>query len=182
MTRRRVAMAGNPNTGKTSVFNRLTGAQGRVGNYAGVTVELLSGALDLSQHGQGSVELLDVPGTYSLVARSKEEEVAISFLLGLHGMRAPELVVCCVDATNLSRNLYLVLQAQELGLNLVVALTMVDEAAPDTLGARELSGRGERSIALSVWGRSGTRPNCRPVSYAGYGNPAKLPAGFPSPE
>jgi ferrous iron transport protein B len=131
-------MAGNPNTGKTSVFNRLTGSQGRVGNYAGVTVELLSGTLDLSQHGQGTVELLDVPGTYSLVARSKEEEVAISCLLGLHGMAAPELVVCCVDATNLSRNLYLVLQAQELGLNLVVALTMVDEAAPDALSAEQL--------------------------------------------
>jgi ferrous iron transport protein B len=133
-------MAGNPNTGKTSVFNRLTGSQGRVGNYAGVTVELLSGTLDLRQHGAGAVELLDVPGTYSLVARSKEEEVAISCLLGLHGMSAPELVVCCVDATNLSRNLYLVLQAQELGLNLVVALTMVDEAAPDALGAEALAG------------------------------------------
>jgi ferrous iron transport protein B len=168
-------MAGNPNTGKTSVFNRLTGSQGRVGNYAGVTVELLSGTLDLSQHGQGSVELLDVPGTYSLAARSKEEEVAISCLLGLHGMAAPELVVFCVDATNLSRNLYLVLQAQELGLNLVVALTMIDEAAADTLTAEQLqalldcpvvpvvgrTGQGLDQLRAAVAGRLGHKPECK---------------------
>lgn len=137
MSRIRIAMAGNPNTGKTSVFNRLTGAQGRVGNYPGVTVELLTGELDLGKH--GVVEVLDVPGTYSLVARSKEEEVAIGCLLGLHGLPPPQVVVCCVDATNLSRNLYFVLQAQELGLNLVIALTMTDEAAPETPSAQELS-------------------------------------------
>ena len=120
-----VALAGNPNTGKTTLFNRLTGSQGRVGNYPGVTVELSQARLDL---GSEMVELVDVPGSYSLVARSREEQVAIDALLGLEGATRPSLVVFCVDATNLSRNLYLVLQAQELGLNLVVALTMVDEA------------------------------------------------------
>jgi ferrous iron transport protein B len=121
-----VALAGNPNTGKTTLFNRLTGAQGRVGNYPGVTVELSQAPLEL---GTEVVALVDVPGSYSLVARSREEQVAIDALLGLDGAPRPSLVVFCVDATNLSRNLYLVLQAQELGLNLVVALTMVDEAA-----------------------------------------------------
>ncbi|HET8937280.1 MAG TPA: ferrous iron transport protein B [Polyangiales bacterium] len=128
-----IALAGNPNTGKTTLFNRLTGAQARVGNYPGVTVELAHAELDLGA-GAGVVQVVDVPGSYSLVARSHEEQVAIDALLGLEGAPRPELVVMVVDATNLSRNLYLVLQAQELGLNIVVALTMIDEAgesAPD---------------------------------------------------
>jgi ferrous iron transport protein B len=137
----RIALAGNPNTGKTTLFNRLTGAQGRVGNYPGITVELATAALDL---GAGHrAELIDVPGTYSLVARSHEEQVALSALLGLEEIPRPDVVVCCVDATNLSRNLYVVLQAQELGLNIVVALTMMDEAgqgAPEPGELAELLG------------------------------------------
>jgi ferrous iron transport protein B len=134
---RRIALAGNPNTGKSSLFNRLTGSQARVGNYAGVTVELNTSRLALD--GVDEVTLVDVPGCYSLTARSREEQVAIDCLLGLEGAPRPDLVVCCVDATNLSRNLYLVLQARELGLNLIVALTMLDEAGPGTLGAEALS-------------------------------------------
>ncbi len=133
MSTLRIAMAGNPNTGKTTLFNRLTGAEGRVGNYPGITVELLTGELDLGPE-LGRAEVIDVPGTYSLVARSREEQVAIDCLLGIDGMPHPDLTLFCVDATNLTRNLYLVLQAQELGLNVLVALTMVDEAgehAPD---------------------------------------------------
>ena len=133
-----VALAGNPNTGKTTLFNRLTGSQGRVGNYPGVTVELSQAPLELGAD-VGTVELLDVPGSYSLVARSREEQVAIDALLGLEGAARPALVVFCVDATNLSRNLYLVLQAQELGLNLLVALTMVDEAGDDAPRPETLS-------------------------------------------
>lgn len=121
-----IALAGNPNTGKTSLFNRLTGSHARVGNYPGVTVELLSGTRTFPT--LGDVTILDVPGAYSLVARSAEEQLAISRLLGLQEARSPDVVVLCVDATNLLRNLYLVLQAQELQLNTIVALTMMDEA------------------------------------------------------
>jgi len=124
---RRIALVGNPNTGKSSLFNRLTGQSARVGNYAGVTVELATGSVDLGP-GVGAVTVVDVPGTYSLTARSREEQVAIDCLLGIDGAARPDLVVCCVDATNLSRNLYFVLQAQELGVKLVIARTMIDEA------------------------------------------------------
>ncbi len=134
-----IALAGNPNTGKTTIFNRLCGGIGRVGNYPGVTVELLTGRVELTHHKTGSpleCEVVDIPGTYSLVARSAEEQVSIDFLLGLRGQRQPDLVIVCVDATNLLRNLYLVLQMRELGINVVVALTMMDEAQ-DTLANPE---------------------------------------------
>ena len=77
--KRRIALAGNPNTGKTTLFNRLTGAQARVGNYPGVTVELEQA--DIALGSAGVVEVVDVPGSYSLVARSQEEQVAIDALL-----------------------------------------------------------------------------------------------------
>ena len=121
-----VALAGNPNTGKTTLFNRLTGARARVGNYAGVTVERRVGRLSLD--GVGPVELIDIPGTYSLAARSAEEQIALGAMLGLRGQPRPDVVVVCVDATQLLRNLYLVLQLQELGVQVVIALTMMDEA------------------------------------------------------
>jgi ferrous iron transport protein B len=119
-----IALAGNPNAGKTTLFNRLTGKQGRVGNFPGVTVELLGGVLELPSAGRAQV--VDIPGAYSLVVRSADEEVAIA-RLGLGAPERPDLVVVCVDATNLLRNLYLVLQLQETGQNVVVALTMIDE-------------------------------------------------------
>ncbi|MBK7642629.1 MAG: ferrous iron transport protein B [Planctomycetes bacterium] len=125
--RARVAIAGNPNTGKTTVFNRLTGAHQKVGNYAGVTVEIHEGRLALQK--SGTVDLLDVPGAYSLSARSREEELAIQAIAGLEPFASPDLVVVVADATQLSRNLYFVLQVLELGLPCVIALNMTDMLA-----------------------------------------------------
>ncbi|MDD9933131.1 MAG: ferrous iron transport protein B [Myxococcales bacterium] len=133
-----IALAGNPNAGKTSLFNRLTGRQGRVGNYPGVTVELLGGTLALP--GGGEARIVDVPGSYSLLVRSREEEIAVA-QLGLGGGPRPEAIVVCVDATNLLRNLYQVLQLQELGARVVIALTMVDELERGRIDSDALSAR-----------------------------------------
>ncbi len=127
-TRPLVALAGNPNVGKTTLFNALTGSRARVGNYPGVTVEKRLGQMELE--GLGTVDVLDVPGTYSLVARTGEEQVALQAVVGLRGERRPDAVVVCVDSTALVRGLYLALQIQELGLPVLVALTMSDEAGP----------------------------------------------------
>ncbi|MCK6474244.1 MAG: ferrous iron transport protein B [Planctomycetes bacterium] len=120
---RRVAIIGNPNTGKTTLFNALTGLRHRVGNYPGVTVEKKIGKL-----GDG-LELIDLPGTYSLAAHSPDEMVAVELLLGhVKNEPRPNLVVVIADAGNLSRNLYLATQVMELGLPTIVALNMVDAA------------------------------------------------------
>jgi ferrous iron transport protein B len=122
-----VAVAGNPNTGKTTVFNRLTGSDHKVGNYPGVTVERNSGTLRLPS---GAVaDIIDVPGAYSLSARSREEELAIQSVSGFDPFETPDVVVVVVDATQLSRNLYLVLQIIELEMPVIVALNMVDMLA-----------------------------------------------------
>lgn len=122
-----VAIAGNPNTGKTTLFNRLTGSDHRVGNYPGVTVERHSGIIALP--GGARIELVDVPGSYSLSARSREEEIAIQAIAGLPPHEPPDVVVLVVDATQLSRNLYLALQVIELDVPVVLALNMTDALA-----------------------------------------------------
>jgi len=124
---RTIAIAGNPNSGKTSLFNALTGLRQRVGNYPGVTVEKKVGRF-FGAHGE-PFDLLDLPGTYSLQTRSPDEAVARDVLLGRRAdTAAPDLVLCVVDASNLERNLYLVAQLAEFGLPLVVALNMMDLA------------------------------------------------------
>jgi len=130
-----VAIAGNPNVGKTSVFNRLTGSRQKVTNYPGVTVERFEGSLQ----GDEGVRIVDVPGTYSLSARSREEELAIQTVAGLGGEPLPDLVVVVIDATQLSRNLYLALQVQELGVQLLLAVTMGDLCAGSPPDAASLS-------------------------------------------
>ncbi len=121
-----VALAGNPNVGKTTLFNALTGSHQKVANYPGVTVERTSGALAGAGLG-AEVEVIDLPGTYSLAPKSIDERVAFDALVGrIPGEPAPDVVVCVVDATNLERNLYLVTQVLDLGLPTVVALNMTD--------------------------------------------------------
>lgn len=123
----RVALAGNPNVGKTSLFNELTGARHQVGNYAGVTVERRVGKVSDRHAPTRAIELLDLPGCYSLTASSEDEAVAFRTLAGV-GEAAPDAVVLVLDATNLARNLYLALQVRELGVPMVVALNMSDMA------------------------------------------------------
>jgi len=116
----RIALAGNPNSGKTSVFNCLTGARQHVGNWPGVTVERKTGRFS---HRGYDIEIVDLPGTYSLTTFSVEERVARSFIVD----ERPDVVVDVVDAGNLARNLYLTVQLLELGAHVVVDLNMWDE-------------------------------------------------------
>jgi ferrous iron transport protein B len=123
----RVALIGNPNTGKTSLFNTLTGLRQRVGNYSGVTVEKKTGTWVLSD-GQ-KVELIDLPGTYSLSAKSIDERIAVDVLSGhMDGQPTPDLVIVVVDAENLQRNLFLASQLSELDVPMVIALNCWDVA------------------------------------------------------
>src|SRR3954453_14310974 len=122
-----VALAGNPNSGKTTIFNALTGLRQKVANYPGVTVEKKTGRCRLPDGRKGDV--IDLPGTYSLISRSPDEQVAMEVLRGLRkDTPAPDVVIVVVDASNLQRNLYLVSQLIELGRPMVVALNMMDVA------------------------------------------------------
>ena len=116
-----IALAGNPNCGKTTLFNALTGSRQHVGNWPGKTVELRIGTC---RHGDRELAVLDLPGTYSLAAVSAEEVVARDYLLD----ERPDVVVIVVDASNAERNLYLAVQILELGVPAVVALNMTDVA------------------------------------------------------
>ncbi len=122
----RVVVAGNPNAGKTTIFNRLTGLSQKVANYPGVTVEKKSGHRTMRGI---DVDIVDLPGTYSLAAHSPDEMVAVDVLLGVEeGEPRPDLVLQIVDASNLERNLYLLSQVLDLGIPVVVALNMIDVA------------------------------------------------------
>ena len=116
-----LALAGNPNSGKTSIFNALTGSRQHVANYPGITVEIKEG----SAHAAGrQVRVVDLPGTYSLTPYSPDEVAARDYLLEQH----PDVVIHVVDASNLERNLYLTTQLMELGVPVIVALNMIDIA------------------------------------------------------
>ncbi|MGA9406986.1 MAG: ferrous iron transport protein B [Bacteroidota bacterium] len=129
---RYIAIIGNPNAGKTTIFNALTGLRQKVGNYPGVTVEKKEGRV-VFDDGSEAV-LLDLPGTYSLTANSPDEKVATDVLLGrVKHTPLPELVVCVVDASNLERNLYLISQIIDNRLSVVIALNMIDVAEREGL-------------------------------------------------
>ncbi|MFW5971706.1 MAG: ferrous iron transport protein B [Desulfovermiculus sp.] len=117
-----LALAGNPNSGKTTLFNTLTGSRQQVGNYPGITVEKREGVI---QHHDNSLHIVDLPGTYSLTTYSQEELVARNFLV----QDKPQAVIDVLDASNLERNLYLTVQFMELGIPVLVVLNMMDEVA-----------------------------------------------------
>lgn len=136
----RIALVGNPNCGKTALFNALTGARQKVANYAGVTVERKEG-LFVSPTGT-RVKVIDLPGTYSLRARSPDEEVTRDVVLGRRADEdVPDAIVCVVDATRLRLNLRLVLEMKKLGRPVILALNMMDEAESQGIAvdAAELS-------------------------------------------
>ncbi len=123
-----VILTGNPNCGKTTLFNALTGLRAKVGNYAGVTVERKEGKL-LGAPAKADIRVLDLPGTYSLSPNSLDEQIARDVLLNrLPELPAPDLIVVVVDASNLQRNLYYATQVVELGHPTLIALNMVDVA------------------------------------------------------
>lgn len=116
----KVALAGNPNSGKTTLFNRLTGSKQHVGNWPGVTIEKKEGSFQIEEH---EITLVDLPGIYSMSVYSMEEIVARDFIMDEH----PDLILNIVDGTNIERNLYLSLQLKELGIPMVIAVNMLDE-------------------------------------------------------
>lgn len=121
------AVVGNPNSGKTTLFNALTGLRQKVANYPGVTVERKEGVA-YSQHGK-PLTLIDLPGTYSLSARSPDEAITQSVLLGRRAdTPKPDVVICIIDASNLERNLFLATQVLEIGLPTIIVLNMMDVA------------------------------------------------------
>lgn len=142
-----VALVGNPNAGKSALFNALTGARQKVGNYPGVTVERHSGRFALADG--RPIELVDLPGTYGLEPSSPDEQVTRDVLFGRQeGERLPDGIVVVVDATNLDNHLRFVLQLKALGRPLVVALNMIDMATRDGLAIDAL--RLQRELGIPV--------------------------------
>jgi len=127
MAANRLALVGNPNCGKTALFNLLTGARQKVANYAGATVERKEGAF--STPGGRACRVLDLPGTYGLASISEDERVTLRVLEGDYpGEDRPDLLICVVDATNLRLHLRLMLEVQRFGIPIVLVLNMADAA------------------------------------------------------
>ncbi len=127
-----IAVVGNPNSGKSTLFNRLTGLKQKIGNYPGVTVEKHVGILKVDDQ---AIELVDLPGTHSLSAHSLEEHIAVDVIFGrMQGTKKPDGILAVLDATNLYQGLFLVQQLLELRLPTVIALTMTDAADQSGIG------------------------------------------------
>ena len=116
-----VALTGNPNTGKSTIFNELTGARQKVGNWPGVTVDKKVGLVEYQGR---KISVVDLPGTYSIYARSQEEQVVSNYFKE----NKPDIVIDVVDASNMARNLFLTVQLLEQNIPLVINLNMMDEA------------------------------------------------------
>ena len=121
----KIALLGNPNTGKSSVFNLLTGMRQKIGNFPGVTVEKKSGKYS---DGKESIEIIDFPGTYSLNPRSVDEEVVSKVLNDPSNPDYPDLIMAVIDASRIENNLFLFTQLYDLGLPMVLVLDMWDLA------------------------------------------------------
>ncbi len=167
-----VALVGNPNSGKTAIFNLLTGLNQKVSNYPGVTVEKKLGSVAIAE--DQSIDLLDLPGTYSLTPESLDERIVTEQVLNwIHGNDPPHAIISVVDASNLSRNLYLTTQLADLGLPVIVALNMMDlvqddlNMDPDLL-ARELGVAAVIPMsATKRWGQSDLLTAIKNVSARG---------------
>ena len=122
----RIVLAGNPNSGKTTLFNAFTGLKQKVGNYPGITVEKKSGKANLSE--EFIAEVIDLPGTYSLFPKSMDEEVAQQILCNNENVDYPDITVVIADASNLRRSIFLLTQIIDLNMEVVLALNMVDIA------------------------------------------------------
>ena len=178
----RVVVAGNPNVGKTSLFNRLTGSRYQVGNYPGVTVETRTGRVSSRWHGSRELVAVDLPGIYSLTALSEDESVAYQAIVGVRSPR-PDVVLLVLDASNLARNLYLALQVLEQGIPVVIALNMVDVAARAGLptDAQALS-RCLGVPVLPTIARVGTGTEAVAQALARLGDPPPAPLYPPAPQ
>src|SRR5690349_766430 len=176
-----IALLGNPNCGKTALFNRLTGARQKVANYAGVTIERKEGSFT-SPAGR-ALRVLDLPGAYSLSAQTPDEAITRDVVAGLRaGERAPDAVVCVVNATNLRLNLRLVLEIQRLGLPMLLALNMVDVAKKrgieiDTARlAQELGMPVVETVAIQAGGETALLEALDRMPLDGPGQPQPLSA------
>lgn len=165
-----IALAGNPNAGKTSIFNNLTGSRQHVGNWPGVTVEIKEGSVTY----QGRrIKVVDLPGTYSLGAYSEDELIARDFII----RERPDVVINVIDGTNLERNLYLTVQLLELGLNVVIALNMFDEVQSRGFQVDHL--RLSQLLGVPVVPTVGTRgEGSRALVEAAVAAPPRLEAPF----
>jgi ferrous iron transport protein B len=177
-----VALVGNPNTGKSTLFNALVGVRQRVGNYPGVTVEKRTGRTEIDGV---PFAMVDLPGTYSLAPRSPDEMIAVAVLLGRRDdVPLPNVVLCIVDASNLERNLYLVSQVLELERPVVVALNMVDVATDRgvSIDIEQLRARlGVPVIATQAHRKVGL-PELRAALSAAAGSARRAPPSpFPQP-
>jgi ferrous iron transport protein B len=171
----KVALVGNPNSGKTSLFNQLTGLNQKVGNFPGVTVDKKTGLCHLS-HGMRA-KIIDLPGTYSLYPKSLDETVIINLLHNPQGPLYPDVVVVTVDASNLKRNLLLFTQLADLGLPLVLALNMVDVARQEgvELNLKQLQqDLGVPVVPINARRGEGITDLKQALAGAGGPNPARL--------
>ncbi len=152
----KIALVGNPNTGKSTLFNLLTGLNQKIGNFPGITVDKKIGYCKLTADKQA--EIIDLPGTYSLYPKSKDESIVFQVLADQNNVSHPDIVVLVADATNLRRNLLLYTQVADLGVPMVLALNMTDMAKKEGIDVNvdKLAERlGIQVVAISARSNAG---------------------------